>query len=136
MIKGTNASGGFRATEQTIEEDLADGRVQEESAPLGNGLLDGVDLAEWVWSARWPRQRLTYRFAIDGSTDFSSAEAQVKALANATPAERARLSTTISVKNNDAVDVPPKADKKRDKEKRRESGGGDSKKHKKSKVKA
>ena len=76
------------------------------------------------------------RFAIQGNPDFSGAEAQIKALASATPAEKARLSTTISVKNKNPIEAATKQDKKGGKEKRRESGGGDSKKHKKPKMKA
>lgn len=118
LIKGPGANGGFGAVQQTIEEDLADDVGEQTSAAAPrDDMLDGVDMAE---------------FAIDGSTDFSGAEAQIKALANATPAERARLSTTISLKATPADMSDNKDAKKQEKVKRRESGGRDAKKLKKS----
>jgi len=75
------------------------------------------------------------RYAIDPSTDFSSARAQVAALAGAASGDKERLSTTISVRTEGQ-----KAEKAKDagkkKEKRRESGGGDAKRSKKPKTKA
>lgn len=138
LIKGAEAEGGFKATVQTIEEDLADNLAVENAAPARENRLEGVDLAECVPSIQVSKQELTtiIRFAIEGNPDFSGAEAQIKALANATPAEKARLSTTISVKNKNPIETVTKQDKKGGKEKRRESGGGDAKKHKKPKVKA
>jgi N-acetyltransferase 10 len=118
LVKGAAASGGFKAVDQTIEEDLAEPQTVEKLQAKEKKLLDGLDMAE---------------FAIDGSADFSSAEAQIKALANATPAEKARLSSTITLKGS--ADSPKPA-KKVEKGKRRESGGGDAKKHKKPKTKA
>ena len=115
LIKGPEASSGFRATDQTIEQDLANPEQVEKLQTAEKSLLEGIDMAE---------------FAIDGSADFSSAEAQIKALANATPAEKARLSSTISLKSGAPTEtVQPK---KADKVKRRESGG-DAKRSKKPK---
>lgn len=57
--------------------------------------------------------------------DFSSARAQVEALAKAGPGEKGRLSTTISVRGNGGDNVDSaKASKGDKKEKRRESSGG------------
>ena len=82
---------------------------------------------------------LVGRFAIDPTTDFSSARAQVAALAGAAPGDKSRLSTTISVRTEGAkASKGDKADKDtgKKKEKRRESGGGDAKRSKKPKTKA
>lgn len=53
LIKGANAEGGFRATEQTIEEDLADTSVAEAEAEAAapaksarENILDGIDMRE------------------------------------------------------------------------------------------
>jgi hypothetical protein len=79
------------------------------------------------------------RFAIDGSTDFSLAQAQVQALADATPEQKSRLSTTISVKtapgpskdgDKEGRDGKGEKVKKGGKERRRESEGGDGKRKK------
>ena len=125
LVKGATASGGFKAHAQTIDEDLANPQANE--GDLANpetveklqtaekNLLEGIDMSQ---------------FAIDGSADFSSAEAQIKALANATPAEKSRLSSTVSLKSSAATEAQPS--KKADKVKRRESGG-DAKKNKKPK---
>jgi N-acetyltransferase 10 len=115
LIKGPEASSNFKATDQTIEQDLAEPEAVERLQAAEKDVLKGLDMAE---------------FAIDGSADFSSAEAQIKALANATPAEKARLSSTISLKSGPAVEV--EKPKKADKVKRRESGG-DAKRNKKPK---
>jgi N-acetyltransferase 10 len=126
LVKGATASGGFKAHAQTIDEDLAN--TQAEGGDIANpetveklqtaekNLLEGIDMSQ---------------FAIDGSADFSSAEAQIKALANATPTEKSRLSSTVSLKSSAAAEAKPT--KKADKVKRRESGGGDAKKNKKPK---
>lgn len=121
LVKGATANGGFKALDQTIEQDLADPETVEKLQVAEKSLLDGLDMAE---------------FAIDGSADFSSAEAQIKTLANATPAEKARLSSTISLKSTGAGTESAKPAKKVEKGKRRESAGGDGKKHKKPKTKA
>jgi N-acetyltransferase 10 len=115
LIKGPEASSNFKATDQTIEQDLAEPEAVEKLQAAEKNVLKGLDMAE---------------FAIDGSADFSSAEAQIKALANATPAEKARLSSTISLKSGPAVEA--EKPKKADKVKRRESGG-DAKRNKKPK---
>lgn len=51
LIKGANAEAGFKATEQTIEEDLADTTVPEAEAAGPSksnreNLLDGIDMRE------------------------------------------------------------------------------------------
>jgi N-acetyltransferase 10 len=46
LIKGANAESGFKATEQTIEEDLADSHGTEDVVSTRENLLEGVDLAE------------------------------------------------------------------------------------------
>jgi N-acetyltransferase 10 len=112
----TLVKGGLKATEQTIEQDLAEPQVVEKLQAAEKNLLEGMDMTE---------------FAIDGSADFSSAEAQIKALANATPAEKARLSSTISLKSSAPAEGTQPV-KKADKVKRRESGG-DPKRNKKPK---
>ncbi|KAK4689014.1 N-acetyltransferase 10, partial [Tremellales sp. Uapishka_1] len=98
----------------TVEEDLRE-VVDEETRrnrTVQRELLDSMDMS---------------KFAIDGTADFSSAEHQVKALQNADPETKARLSTTISIKTAAPVDasgdktLKPKT---KEKEKRRESGGG------------
>jgi N-acetyltransferase 10 len=115
LIKGPEASSGFKATEETIEQDLANPDQVEKLQAAEQNVLKGIDMSE---------------FAIDGSADFSSAEAQIKALANATPAEKARLSSTISLKSGATTETAQP--KKADKVKRRESGG-DAKRNKKPK---
>lgn len=75
------------------------------------------------------------RFAIDGSTDFSTAQNHVKALGEAPADLRSRLSTTVSVKapatTLSEVEVGKKEKKEGGKEKRRDSGKSDGKRHKK-----
>ena len=88
--------------------------------------------------------KLTNRFAIDDNTDFSTLEPQVRALADASPGERERMSRTMSVRGeapataasakSSGADEGSKKGKKDGsgkgrsaggKDKRRESGGGD-----------
>jgi len=86
------------------------------------------------------RIELIGRYAIDPSADFSSAQAQVAALAKAGPGEKGRLSTMISVRTEQPQEGKGDKDKRAKdgkKEKRRESsGGGDGKKAKKARTKA
>lgn len=51
LIKGANAESGFKATEQTIEEDLAESRSSKAADPARENLLQGVDLAEYVFAS-------------------------------------------------------------------------------------
>jgi hypothetical protein len=52
LVKGATANGGFKALDQTIEQDLADPETVEKLQVAEKSLLDGLDMAE---------------FAIDGS---------------------------------------------------------------------
>ena len=111
--RGANGaqSNGFVALEQTIEEDLSEEAAKTRA--LQRELLGEVDMAQ---------------FAIDPTADFTSAEAQVQAIAAAPSEDRVRMSTTVSVKG---TAVAPVADGEGKKEKRREKGDDGRKKHKK-----
>jgi N-acetyltransferase 10 len=75
---------------------------------------------------------MIFRFAIDGSADFSSADSHIQSLASAPPDVKSRLSTTISVKTQP---LPVINGDKGDKDKRRRSDGmAQGKKHKKTKA--
>lgn len=124
----------FAPAAQTVEQDVQEAereekkRIRDEASGRGptaeqRELLDSLDLRQ---------------YAIDAEADFSTAEKQVRALAEATPEERARLNTTISVKGAALEEVKEKegeAEKGKGskKEKRRESSGGAAGKRKKPK---
>lgn len=115
----------FAPAATTVEQDVKEAEREEkvrmrEADKAGKSeqreLLDSLDMRQ---------------YAIDAEADFSTAEKQVRALADAAPDARARLNTTISVKG--AAPVEDAKDEAKGKgagagagkkEKRRESGGG------------
>lgn len=90
----------------TVEQDIAEAASEEKQRQ--RELLDSIDMSE---------------YAIDQGADFSGAAEKVKALAEATPEQRKKMNTTVTVKGS--VPVEEKKDKKETKEKRKENGGGD-----------
>ncbi|GMK53770.1 hypothetical protein CspeluHIS016_0103560 [Cutaneotrichosporon spelunceum] len=112
----------FAPAVTTVEEDVKEAereeraRIKDSAKSAQREMLDTLDMR---------------RYAIDTETDFSSAEKQVRALASATPQERARLNTTVSIKGEAAPAEEPKEEKKEGrKEKRRESSGAGGKRKK------
>lgn len=110
---GISNGNGFTPLEQTIEQDLSEDVNQAKA--LQRELLGSVDMAQ---------------YAIDPQADFSSAEAQVQAIANAGEGDRARLSTTVSIKGA-APDLSAVNGSSEKKEKRKDKSGEAGKKHKK-----
>lgn len=104
----------------TVAEDIAEAATEEKGRNrlAQRELLDSLDMAE---------------FAIDAGADFTSAEKQVQAIAKATPEQRSRLSTTVSVKGSATADAAAAAPEK--KEKRKENGGGGGAANKRKKAK-
>ena len=77
------------------------------------------------------RNQLTQcRYNIDDDLDFGDAQARINALANADPAERARMSTTMSIKASKAG-LGDKGEKAR-----QANGDKDRRKHKKAKIRS
>lgn len=114
----------FAPAVTTVEEDVKEAEREERARMVDSAksaqreLLDTLDMRQ---------------YAIESEADFSSAEKQVRALAEATPQGRARLNTTVSVKGAAPVVDEPKDEKEVKNLKRRESSGGAGAKRKKTK---
>lgn len=87
------------------------------------------------WTASRIDQTLLSRYAIDDGTDWSEAQAQVHALANARPEERKRLSTVVSVKSTAQKAEAAAEEKKKTGAKRKASEGGSGGKSDRQKMK-
>ncbi|OCF39330.1 N-acetyltransferase 10 [Kwoniella heveanensis CBS 569] len=105
---------GFTALSKTIEQDLEDSvPVSDEVKAAQKEALDAIDLEE---------------YALPKDGDWSAAEQQVQRLAQSGEGDKARLSTTMSVKVAQKADKEDKkegsAKKEQGKGKRKDSGGG------------
>ena len=133
----TNGQDGWKAVEETAEEELAQDVDDEakRARAVQRELLDSMDMSQCVIRHRGSCSITAdqFRYAIDGSADFSTAETQVKTLASAPADVRSRLSTTVSVKTKPGGEISvekgqkgEKGEKVKEKRRRSEpsSGGG------------